>query len=191
MILRILRAHPQMLSRPLYPPPRKRTVFPMPRSRYTFRHMACQSPAKFGGEVLLKIFIRVLMLALFLAPTVGAEPPQQGKDAGGPPAWAYPVNPPDDKPAPDDGTLKHVPGSGKALTRTQALDSFNIPDWHPEEHGAMPDVVEHGRKPAVRGCGYCHLPNGLGRPENASLASLPASYIETGCRFQARRPSKL
>jgi cytochrome c553 len=88
------------------------------------------------------------------------------------------VNPPDDKPATDDGSLQHVPGSSKAMTRTQALDSFNIPDWHPDEHPAMPDVVEHGRKPAVRGCGYCHLPNGLGRPENASLASLPASYIE-------------
>jgi cytochrome c553 len=88
------------------------------------------------------------------------------------------VNPPDDKPAPDDGSIKHVLGSSKAMTRTQALDSFNIPDWHPDEHPAMPDVVEHGRKPDVRGCGYCHLPNGLGRPENASLAGLPASYIE-------------
>jgi cytochrome c553 len=27
------------------------------------------------------------------------------------------------------------------------------------------------------GCGYCHLPNGQGRPENASLAGLPAGYI--------------
>ena len=26
-------------------------------------------------------------------------------------------------------------------------------------------------------CGYCHLPNGLGRPENSSLAGLPAAYI--------------
>ena len=71
----------------------------------------------------------------------------------------------------------HVPGSSKAMTRTQALDAFNIPDWHPDEHPAMPGIVEHGRQPAVRGCGYCHLPNGLGRPENASLASLSASYI--------------
>ena len=130
----------------------------------------------------MKILIRVLPLALLFGPAIAAGPPQQGpqqgKDAGSPPAWAYPVNPPDDKPAPDDGSLKHVPGSSKAMTRTQALDSFNIPDWHPDEHPAMPDVVEHGRKPAVRGCGYCHLPNGLGRPENASLAGLPASYIE-------------
>jgi cytochrome c553 len=26
-------------------------------------------------------------------------------------------------------------------------------------------------------CGYCHLPNGQGRPENAGLAGLPAAYI--------------
>jgi len=29
----------------------------------------------------------------------------------------------------------------------------------------------------VFACGFCHLPNGLGRPENASLAGLPAEYI--------------
>jgi cytochrome c553 len=126
----------------------------------------------------VKNSIQIVALALFFGQAAAAEPPQQGKEAGTPPAWAYPVNPPDDKPAPDDGSLKHVPGSGKAMTRTQALDSFNIPDWHPDEHPAMPDVVQHGRQPAVRGCGYCHLPNGLGRPENASLAGLPASYIE-------------
>src|SRR6202035_2967690 len=40
-----------------------------------------------------------------------------------------------------------------------------------------PEVVEHGRNPELRACGYCHLPNGLGRPENASLAGLPAAYI--------------
>jgi cytochrome c553 len=26
-------------------------------------------------------------------------------------------------------------------------------------------------------CGYCHLPNGQGRPENSSLAGLPVGYI--------------
>jgi cytochrome c553 len=132
----------------------------------------------FLEEAIMKILIRALALAVLLVPTIGAEPPQQGNDAGAAPSWAYPVNPPDDRPAPDDGSLKHVPGSSKAMTRTQALDSFNIPDWHPDEHPAMPEVVEHGRKPAVRGCGYCHLPNGLGRPENSGIAGLPAAYIE-------------
>jgi cytochrome c553 len=38
-------------------------------------------------------------------------------------------------------------------------------------------VVSEGSKPTVRACGYCHLPNGQGRPENASVAGLPAGYI--------------
>jgi cytochrome c553 len=29
----------------------------------------------------------------------------------------------------------------------------------------------------VRACGYCHLPNGQGRPENESVAGLPEGYI--------------
>ena len=31
--------------------------------------------------------------------------------------------------------------------------------------------------PGVFACGYCHLPNALGRPENSSLAGLPADCI--------------
>jgi cytochrome c553 len=41
----------------------------------------------------------------------------------------------------------------------------------------MPDIVSHGRRTTVFACGYCHLPNGQGRPENSSLAGLPAAYI--------------
>ncbi|HET7108949.1 MAG TPA: hypothetical protein VFI38_19200 [Candidatus Acidoferrum sp.] len=41
----------------------------------------------------------------------------------------------------------------------------------------MPAIVAHGRQPDVYACAYCHLPNGLGRPENSSLAGLPAAYI--------------
>jgi cytochrome c553 len=47
----------------------------------------------------------------------------------------------------------------------------------PVAHPPMPDIVARGRKPDVPGCGSCHLPNGFGRPENASLAGLPAVYI--------------
>jgi cytochrome c553 len=46
------------------------------------------------------------------------------------------------------------------------------------EHPAMPDVVRRGRiAEGVRACGYCHYPNGLGRPENASIAGLPTEYF--------------
>jgi cytochrome c553 len=41
----------------------------------------------------------------------------------------------------------------------------------------MPPSVAQGRRPDMRACGFCHLTNGQGRPENASLAGLPAAYI--------------
>lgn len=69
-----------------------------------------------------------------------------------PPAWAYPVNPPDQKPP-----------AG--------------PDWHPQDHPAMPEVVARGRAPNVVACASCHRADGAGGPDNASLAGLPASYI--------------
>src|ERR1700722_7318492 len=92
--------------------------------------------------------------------------------------WAYPINPPAPPAAPStDPTLKHVPNSTKAFTQAQVTDGFNPPDWHPDGHPAMPEIVGHGRRPDIRACGYCHLPNGQGRPENSSLAGLPAAYI--------------
>jgi len=81
------------------------------------------------------------------------------------------------KPPPDDGLEKTVPGSKTSFTRKQISDLFNAHDWFPEDHPTMPDVVAHGRGPEVRACGMCHLPNGKGRPENAPLAGLSATYI--------------
>ena len=94
-----------------------------------------------------------------------------------PPPWAYPVLAPGVKPPPDDGLEKTVPGSKTSFTRKQISDLFNAHDWFPEDHPPMPDVVAHGRGPEVRPCGMCHLPNGQGRPENAPLAGLSATYI--------------
>jgi cytochrome c553 len=98
-----------------------------------------------------------------------------------PPYWAYAVDPPaaaSNAPAnPVDNTRRHVPGSTAAFTLAQIGDLFTPPDWHPAGHPAMPDIVAHGRKPDVFACGYCHLPNGQRRPENSSLAGLPAGYI--------------
>lgn len=100
--------------------------------------------------------------------TAGNEPP---------PAWAYPVNPPDFKPAPDDGKARHVPDSNASYSVPQTRDRFFAPDWHPDDHPKMPDIVATGRKPAVFACGFCHRADGSGGPENASLAGLPAAYI--------------
>lgn len=99
------------------------------------------------------------------------------------PYWAYAVNPPG--PAapkkPDIGS-RHAPNSNASYTAAQIGDLFGVPDWHPEAHPPMPEMVAHGRKPDIFACAYCHLPNGQGRPENSSLAGLPASYIEAQLR---------
>jgi cytochrome c553 len=95
-----------------------------------------------------------------------------------PPAWAYPLNPTAPKPPPpDDGTILHAPDSAVGLTRAQTTDRFAAVDWRPDSHPPMPEAVAHGRKPDVFACGFCHFPNGRGRPESASLAGLSADYI--------------
>jgi len=112
-----------------------------------------------------------LPLTAVLAAETGAP------DVDAPPSWAYPVNPPDFKPAVDDGSLRHVPDSTQAYTLSQLRDFFLAPDWHPDDHPVMPGVVALGRKPAVFACGFCHRADGSGGPENASIAGLPTAYI--------------
>lgn len=109
---------------------------------------------------------------LILAGTsaVVADPPE-------PPGWAYPLNPAAPHPAAEDGTVQHVLDSAQGFSRKQVVDRFAAVDWHPDRHPAMPEPVAHGRKPDVFACGFCHYPNGQGRPENAALAGLPAAYI--------------
>jgi cytochrome c553 len=95
-----------------------------------------------------------------------------------PPAWAYPVNPPDFKAPPDDGTPRKVPDSDLTLTLTQVRDLFFSPDWHPSDHPPQPEVVARGRKPDLFACGFCHRADGPGGPENANLMGLPAEYTK-------------
>lgn len=70
-----------------------------------------------------------------------------------------------------------------AAPAAPVLDVLDPPDWYPAEHPPMPAVVAHGSPPQAAGnppilpCALCHLPNGLGHVESASLAGLPADYI--------------
>jgi cytochrome c553 len=108
---------------------------------------------------------------------VAAVDRARGDDVS-PPEWAYPLNPDGPpKPPPDDGVLRHVPGSSQAFPLAAITNRFAAVDWHPEDHPSMPEVVAHGRKPDVMACGFCHFPNGQGRPENSALAGLAAPYI--------------
>ena len=117
-----------------------------------------------------------LIVASALAQTSGVT-----RSSNNLPIWAYPVTAPAARPVgptpPDDGSVKHVPGSNVGLTAAQIHNLFLVPDWFPDSHPPPPEVVSQGRKPTVRACGYCHLPNGQGRPENESVAGLPAGYI--------------
>ncbi len=95
-----------------------------------------------------------------------------------PPAWAYPQTPRPFTPDPDDGQPKRLAGSTRTYTYQQIEDSFAPADWYPNEHPPMPDVpVARGRKPDVRACSWCHLPNGLGHPQSGSLAGLSVEYL--------------
>ncbi len=94
------------------------------------------------------------------------------------PYWAYPVPKPGGAaPKLDNSALKSLPGTKVRFTEAGVNDRFNVPDWYPKDHPPAPPIVLYGRKPNVFACGYCHLPNGQGRPENASLAGQPADYI--------------
>ena len=96
------------------------------------------------------------------------------------PVWAYGTDPaaasPSTKAAPDQ-TLKQLPGTDLKFTVTQIQNPFGPADWFPSDHPVMPEVVAHGRKPAIWACALCHYPNGRGRPENAGVSGLPVPYF--------------
>jgi cytochrome c553 len=122
------------------------------------------------------------------------------------PLWAYGWATPDQtvpnlpKPQPvrlpaDDNVLLRIPGSSLGLKpslfrRARGDEGVKeVPDWAPESHDPMPDIVRFGRSVrngrgelegedgGIRGCGVCHSATGIGRPENAGPAGLPLAYI--------------
>jgi cytochrome c553 len=126
--------------------------------------------AALAAMAVVGIAVNGASMAQTQSPTPASAPPSSF------PAWAYPWVP-DFKVTPADDVPQHVPDSAASFTIKQERDLFFVPDWHPEDHPAMPDVVAHGRTPDVRACGSCHRAAGTGGPENASLAGLPAAYI--------------
>lgn len=125
------------------------------------------------GAIVIRPYI-ALLLSIFLVSSCGKQSVLEPV-----PLWAYPTNPP-----PSPGQAAAVPQgpfriatSQLAFTRPQLSNLFSAPDWHPESQPPMPEVVSRGRQPDVRACGYCHLPTGNGRPENARLSGLPVGYF--------------
>lgn len=122
------------------------------------------------------------LLAVAAAGAQGPRPPKATRERSAfvLPMWAFPHSAParpGARPRVDGITPRHVPHSTATYTAAQLQDRFAVADWHPEMHPPMPPIVAHGRRPAVQACGYCHLADGIGRPENAMLAGLPEAYI--------------
>jgi cytochrome c553 len=123
----------------------------------------------------MKTFVWLLMPALLSVIAIAAQPPQQ--NSADHPAWAFPA--PDATPpagAEAAGPVK-VPGSAKSYTQKEIDDLANPPDWFPDEHGTVPQIVRSGAGDKGFACGSCHLYSGSGHPESASLAALSADYI--------------
>jgi cytochrome c553 len=124
----------------------------------------------------MKVILGLAALAALAALGVGvsaAAPP----DAAAP-LWAFPGGKAAAPPAGWDTARKlTLPGSGASFTEAQLHDLFVAPDWRPAGHPAMPGLVAAGHRPDAMACAFCHTPTGVGRPENAALAGLPAAYI--------------
>ncbi len=121
-------------------------------------------------------------LALALVLFAGAAWAQAPSYPASYPNWAYAVPTPENEAtAPkDDGTLFTLPGSDGKFTRSQISGAGRKApaDWYPGDHPTMPALIAAG-DPArqITACAACHYPNGKGRPQNAGLAGLNATYL--------------
>ena len=94
------------------------------------------------------------------------------------PDWAFPAANMEKPKDGDDNTIQlHLPGTKASFTKAGVHNVYAVADWFPDTHPKPPPVVLNGRSGVVAACGYCHLPDGSGRPENAGLSGLPADYI--------------
>jgi cytochrome c553 len=94
------------------------------------------------------------------------------------PEWAFPaLGEAVDAPAPPAPDVVRLPGSAVMFHRSDFGGMRQAIDWFPHGHPPAPDVVLRAKGQGGYPCGYCHLPDGSGRPENARLQGLPADYI--------------
>lgn len=91
------------------------------------------------------------------------------------PLWAFPLTSSTTSPTASQQEYYTLPGSTRKFSSAQLRDRTTAVDWFPGDHPAMPAAVRGGSGPLA--CGFCHLPDGQGRPENASLAGLPYAYL--------------
>ena len=92
-------------------------------------------------------------------------------------AFAFPPAGPRNTTPPSQTKMVSPPGVSVQLSEAQTRSVEHAVDWRPKEHPVPPPAVTGTGRPGAMACGYCHLPDGRGRPENAPLSGLPADYI--------------
>jgi len=123
----------------------------------------------------MRNFMWLVVCALVSVLAVAQQGAQSGP--GVRPAWAFPTPDKEQPATTESNEPRHLAGSTKAYTNEQIDDLANPPDWYPEDHGPLPQVIQHGMPPNALACGACHLQSGRGHPESADLAGLPVDYL--------------
>lgn len=96
----------------------------------------------------------------------------------GAPKWATPERGIDyENNIQDTDKKQKLLGSNLQYSQNEIDDKFSAPDWFPEQHDPMPEIVQFGKKPKVWACASCHLASGLGHPESSTLSGLSETYM--------------
>lgn len=111
--------------------------------------------------------VRAWLLTALAAGLVAAAP--AGRQ------WLYP-SPAPQTPVWDSKALVGLQGSSLRATEADLHNRGRVVDWFGTA-AAAPAIIREASQPGGYACGFCHLPGGEGRPENASLAGLPVEYI--------------
>jgi cytochrome c553 len=124
----------------------------------------------------MNAFVRVLVLlvAVHTAVLLAQAPP--GKDL----VWAFPVASavvPNKPPVPEIHGPQQIEGSSRSYTQEQLDNLSSPPDWLPDQHAPMPQIVRDGSANGGFACGSCHLANGMGHPESGDVQGLTEQYF--------------
>jgi cytochrome c553 len=122
----------------------------------------------------MKQFARLPVVVLLFSLVVYAPSLSQAQTR---PAWAFLAPDKEQPTVKEEAGPIHVPGSSKAYTAAEIDNLTNPPDWFPDDHGALPKVVQGGPGSTALACGSCHLMKGQGHPESADLAGMPVEYL--------------
>jgi cytochrome c553 len=134
--------------------------------RYDKRFSTTHTKPKPAGH--FSVWPRLRILAALV--TISAAPAPASE-------WAFPgLGAETNASAARASELMRLPGS-PIILRQSDFDGAQAVDWFPNAHPPAPEVVLHAKGKGVYPCGYCHLPDGRGRPENARLQGLPSEYI--------------